>query len=550
MASTSTLRWRRSAAQFHALEQVEREIRSTDPNGRRKYLQDFSRAFRTYQSVLTSEQLWVTLSGARTLLVGDYHALPASQRFAASLVRTLAADRPVILGVETVFSRDQHLLDAWFQGRISEPELRAKLRFDLDWGYPWEPFYELLRSARDCGAPVYGLDCRPRDDLRKISLRDQHAATTLAELRRLYPEACLVAVFGESHLAPSHLPRLVRRRLPKERIVTVLQNVDSLYWKAAGERSDRVDAVRISDSAVCVFNSTPLEKYESYRLCLDRWRQARSGVPDFAPSVHNLIESLARFLDIARYGPQYGRTKRFVRDHMPEVCFRRPENPLRRAKNGTSAIMAELMTASGRLEEYGSAYLPTMNSIYVRDFQMAYVAEEAAHFLHHACRGSLDRPRTATRTLRAEDRFYRRALEHAIGYFGSRVLCPARPAIRESELAALYRQPQRSIERRTVYRYSEYMRMIDLLVLHKQHEKAVCTGKRRGLIAEGLRWKGAKFEYLTRRLGYMLGSDLYDSYLEGRVSQRFLCALLFRSLDEPGRARATYFAVVRRFRRS
>ena len=98
MASTSILRWRRSAAQLHALEQVEREIRASDPNGRRKYLQEFSRAFRNYQSVLTPQQLANALSAASTLLVGDYHALPASQRFAGRLVQELSARGPIVLG--------------------------------------------------------------------------------------------------------------------------------------------------------------------------------------------------------------------------------------------------------------------------------------------------------------------------------------------------------------------------------------------------------------------------------------------------------------------
>jgi hypothetical protein len=548
MASTSILRWRRSAAQLHALEQVEREIRASDPNGRRKYLQEFSRSFRNYQSVLTAQQLANSFASAGTLLVGDYHALPASQRFAGRLVQQLSREGPVVLGVETAFSRDQRILDAWFRRRISEPELRAKLRFDLDWGYPWEPFYELIEAARSCGAPVYGLDCLPREDLRKIGTRDRHAAATIGELRRLYPEARIVAVFGESHLAPGHLPHWLRRRLPRERILTVLQNVDALYWKAAGEQRERVDAVRVSEKAVCVFNSTPLEKYESYRLCLDVWRQSTSGVPDFAPSVHNLIESLARFFDLRRYCERYGRTERFVRDQLPEVCFRHSEKGLRRRAPGR--LMNDLIAASSRLEEYGSAYLPTMNSIYVSDFQMAYVAEEAAHFLHHACRGALDTANhRAFKALRAEDRFYRRVLEHAVGYFGSRVLYPARPAVREDELAALYRQPQRNIERRTVYRYGEYLRMLDFLSLHKRYERAP-SRRRAALLAEGLRCKGAKFEYLTRRLGYMLGSELYDAYLQGCVTQRFLAALMFRSLEQPGSARAAYFAAVRKLRRA
>ena len=46
----------------------------------------------------------------------------------------------------------------------------------------------------------------------------------------------------------------------------MLQNVDALYWRAAGEQHEQVEAVRVEDDVVCVFNSTPLEKYENYRL--------------------------------------------------------------------------------------------------------------------------------------------------------------------------------------------------------------------------------------------------------------------------------------------
>ena len=52
MATTSNLRLRRSAAQLHALAGVEREIRVKDPSGRRKYLRDFTQAFRSYESVI------------------------------------------------------------------------------------------------------------------------------------------------------------------------------------------------------------------------------------------------------------------------------------------------------------------------------------------------------------------------------------------------------------------------------------------------------------------------------------------------------------------
>ena len=160
MASTASLRSRRSAAQLHALAGVEREIRANDHNGRRKYLLDFSQAFRSYDSVLASEQLSELLQESDIILIGDYHALPASQRFAGSLIEQAAhnTERPVVLGLETVFSRDQHILDEWLCDEIDEQELRERIRFDLDWGYEWEPFSALLRNARQHAKAIYGLD--------------------------------------------------------------------------------------------------------------------------------------------------------------------------------------------------------------------------------------------------------------------------------------------------------------------------------------------------------------------------------------------------------
>ena len=137
---------------------MEREIRAQDSHSRRKYLREFTQAFTDYDSVLDSEQIQSALHAADVVLIGDYHALPAAQRYAASLIeqRALAGDRPVVLGVETIFARDQHILDEWWRREIEENELRQRIRFDLDWGYDWSPFYELLVAARDHGEGEIG----------------------------------------------------------------------------------------------------------------------------------------------------------------------------------------------------------------------------------------------------------------------------------------------------------------------------------------------------------------------------------------------------------
>src|SRR5713101_940305 len=388
MASAINLRSRRSAAQLTALAAVEREIRAQDSHSRRKYLREFNQAFRSYDSVLDSQQMQNALHAADVVLIGDYHALPVAQRYAASLIeqRALAGDRPVVLGVETIFARDQHILEEWWRREIDEGELRQRIRFDLDWGYDWTPFHELLVAARDHGEAIYGLDCMPRENLRKIGARDRHAAAKISEIRERHPDAVIFVLFGESHLAPEHLPRVLRQQMPGAQVLTVLQNVDALYWRAAGERADKVDAVRVNDEVLCVFNATPLEKYESYRLFLDQWSRC-DDTPDFAPTIYNLIDSLASFLEINRHSPHNGTQPKFLVDMLPEVHGSSSGGMLRRllSRNGVREHEFEAMLL--RVEERGGAYLPEVNAFYMCELQMVNAAEDVARFLHQACRG-------------------------------------------------------------------------------------------------------------------------------------------------------------------
>jgi uncharacterized iron-regulated protein len=522
MSSTANLRSRRSAAQLHALAGVEREIRAQDSHNRRKYLREFNEAYRSYDSVLDSQQIQNALQAADVVLIGDYHALPAAQRYAASLIeqRALAGDRPVVLGVETIFARDQHILDEWWRREIDESELRQRIRFDLDWGYDWTPFHELLVTARDHAEAVYGLDCMPREDLRKIGARDRHAAAKIAEIRERHPNAVIFVLFGESHLAPGHLPRALRDQIPGAKVLTVLQNIDALYWRAAGERADKVEAVRVNDDVLCVFNSTPLEKYESYRLFLDQWSRCDDG-PDFAPTIYNLIDSLVRFLEINRYSSHNGTQPKFLVDMLPEVYGGPSDAMLRRLLSRKGIAEQERESMLTIVEEHGSAYLPQVNAFYIREFQMIHAAEDATRFLHQACQGLPQRLNgraeegsaangNGDRERSPIDKFYARVIEHAVAYFGSRVLDPSRPAADDSSPLS----------------------------------RASCEKTAQAAI----RADSSKFESAAQDLGYRIGSQIYDAYLAGKVAPSGLRRLFLAHLNEPGLARKVCAAVISKLR--
>jgi Haem-binding uptake, Tiki superfamily, ChaN len=516
MASTSNLRSRRSAVQLRALAGVEREIGAQDSHGRRRYLREFNHAFRDYNSVLDSEQVNNALQSADVVLIGDYHALPAAQRYAARLVeqRALAGDRPVVLAVETIFARDQHILEEWWRREIDESEFRQRIRFDLDWGYEWAPFHELLVTARDHADAVYGLDCMPRNDLRKIGARDRHAADKIAEIRQHHPEAVILVLFGESHLAPGHLPRVLQQTMPGAKLLTILQNIDALYWRAAGEAANKVDAVGVSDDVLCVFNATPLEKYESYRLCLDQWNRCEED-PDFAPTIYNLIDSLADFLEINRYSPHNSTQPKFLVDLLPEV-YGSESNALLRGsllRQGIDERECETMLAT--VEERGSAYLPRVNAFYVCEFQMVHAAEDAARFLHQACMGLPQRSGPNHRGSGSRgslDNYYATVMEHAVSYFGSRVLYPARPDPDAGDAMQLSR--------------------------------AACEKAAQAAVRAG----GDRIQASAQAWGHRIGNEIYGAYLTGIVSRKELRRLFLVHLDEPGAARKVCAAAIARLR--
>jgi hypothetical protein len=204
---------------------------------------------------------------------------------------------------------------------------------------------------------------------------------------------------------------------------------------------------------------------------------------------------------------------------LPEVHGNSSDAMLRRllSRKGISERQLESMLAS--VEERGSAYLPQVNAFHIREFQMMHAAEDAARFLHHACRGLPQRVNghgvnadVAENAEGTTDAFYARVIEHAVAYFGSRVLYPSRPAPETDDSPALSRAAC---------------------------EKAAQAAARAA---------AEKFESIAQDWGYRIGSQIYDLYLAGKVKPSGLRRLFLAHLDKPGEARKVCTAVIARIR--
>jgi hypothetical protein len=484
--------------------------------------------FARFEEVSSYEELLEAARSARIIYVGDYHALPASQYFQARLLQDLAAG-PLILAVEMLYRCDQRALDDWMEGRVDDDRFLRRVRYVTEWGYEWTSFRELLSVARAHGIQVFGIDCAPRNDLRFIHKRDAAVAAKIGELLCRYPEHAVVVSFGESHLATRHLPAKVDACLETPvPAVTILQNVDELYWKVTCSGVENTEVVRIRPGAYCVFNSTPFGKYEAYRRQLEIWDAHDQDEErlDLTSTVYNLIDTIADFIGIDKYRyclTRQGKCTESLVDAYPEVYstdeFESFERLLRRSLKKRQA--ADILLHASRS---GSCYVPRVNAIFLGQFSLQQGAEEAAHFVNFALKGQRYE-NFRVRNLKVFEDFYLTALEEALAYFGSKLIDPRRDQLADSPV--LNPDPNGS----KAAGHPAWLRKF--IVAHKDlehHYRSLATVPL--VISRGLRHNGSVSTLLRHELGYLLGEQLYRGYVSGVLSRREIRRLFETRFEE------------------
>ncbi len=255
---------------------------------------------------------------------------------------------------------------------------------------------------------------------------------------------------------------------------------------------------------------------------------------------------MVSFLGIDQYSAHNTTQPRLLVDLMPEVYSRSSDALLRRlsSRRGFTAEQRRSLLRQGG--ERGSVYLAPINAVYVRRFRMVSAAEDATRFLHQACRGLPNlvngkalAPHSAAHTmpgakpLDQDDAFYIEVFEHALAFLGSRILYPARPALRDSDIAELFDVTREDLEQQTALPFADAVEVLDFLVEHRARRASEA-------LAAAPRFTGRKLEYAAEQLGYLTGTDLYDAYIEGRLTTAALRKLFLTHIEEPGVAREAY----------
>jgi hypothetical protein len=349
-------------------------------------------------------------------------------------------------------------------------------------------------------------------------------AASVVRIVEAHPDARVVVLIGDLHLASDHLPRAVQevlaaRRLSRTRLV-VHQNSDALYWHLAGDAQARdARVVCLGPGRFCVMEVPPFVKLQSYLS----WEQSTEDADQdtfVEPIVlQRLVHRLADFLELPRL-PVHCE----VFTNLDEAFFARLENSPR--VDAEVVREAHLLAFANR-----GCHVPATNSVYLPYFSVNHSTEQAMHVLCAAHAGAAGRERNAY------EAFYQRTLRVALGFLASNLVNPRRRAIAESDLRAFLRVAARRLREPQLAFRKQVARLV---IQHKDYESVRLAG-RTGRLQQIYEQDLDVTIEVTNALGCMLGEGMADALLSGTWSRDELRQLV---VDLPAAGATRYFELL------
>lgn len=471
-----------------------------------RYRQEYDKEFSRRPRVSSREELVGELGRCDVLLIGDFHALQQSQKAQLRVLKSVPADKPLILAVEFFEARHQKAIDRYLSGHLAERDFLKTVQWQKSWGFPWEHYRPILRWAQKRKVRVVGLNKKTSNrSALTLKQRDVFAAKVVADLRRKNPGTMVACIYGDLHLASNHLPRQIRAQsaLKKDRLLTIFQNSERLYFQLLEKELElEVDVVRMSKDQFCLLNVPPWVKWQNYLLFLENHldREIRED-SDFQDEVHNHLQILEHDLNVK----------------VPEGSFSVVSAQDRGFWDQILRTFAERdrKFIEGWIEKGASFYVPELQSAFLARATVNHTAQLATAVLHAHLSGWSKTP-----TRMPED-FLKLIWLETVQYFGTKLINPKRKTdtLQDIKSALAVRLPD-----------DLGKEALQLALQQKMNELLVLAGQRKPRVLAKPRRVGSSIE-AARLLGGMLGEKLFLGYRRKVLSKETLLNLFRRPVE-------------------
>jgi hypothetical protein len=495
--------------------EVQRRI-GPEPRDVRVYGVRYSKEFRRRWQISSKVELLAAIERADLVYGGDFHALGQSQRTHLKILRVISGDRPVVLALECFGISAQKWLDAYLAGSIGLDELQRKSRWGKTWGFPWENYRPLLELARRKGFRLLALNGSSPAASVSLAAREKVAAAKIRAAYLRHPGALIYVIFGDLHLAQTHLPARVRDTMGRSRRlkeVVVHLNSERIYFQLARKGLElTTDVVRLGAGQFCVLASPPWVQWQSYLMYLERTEDVdlafgseddeEEDEKEFDPT--DQVATLARLIAVD-LGLKPGvdlRMDDFAIYSIDDThVWQAFEQKLAREERG----LARQLLSSGR-----TFYLPSAGAGFLGQHTVNHAAALAGQYVHTKLCG------VARPLWRMPGDFTALIWVEAVSYFLSKLVNHKRQAETLTDLRSQLAMANPSDQGREAMKLALDQSMSELIVLQQ--------GRRRKLHFKPRR----RSSYLeaARILGGMLGERLYLVYRSRRIDRRRIMKLL------------------------
>jgi len=478
-----------------------------------QYEKNYLNCVRTYERVVSLEELKRKMVKAQFVFVGDYHTNPQSQRSFLRLLRALVGEtKNFCIALEFIQRKKQIYVDQYLASKLpiekflKKIELKKHFHFDL-----WGNFKPLFDFAIYHGVKIYGLETAPYGS--GLVKRDQAMAATLKDIHGKNPNSIVVCLVGDLHIAPKNLPRQLRASLnggKPGKMLHIYQNSEKIYWQLAqAGLEDKVEIVQLGEWSYCLMNTPPVVWQQSYLNWLEN--EIEFDYSDPKANFVDLMERIAAFLEI-KVPDTKDEVEIFTWD---DLSF------LDRLENASDFTVREIKAIKQQIESSESYYIPKRKWVYLGNLSINHAAEEASHCLKHLLSGE-EFPRSGF------DAFYANVLHEAVGFFGSKLINHKRKCLRERDYASLIEYFKTSQDFPRV-RHLE----VEIARFVLSHQATMKKGKDPAM-PEHLFSNYKLFFGVSHALGYLLGERIYYAMLKELIRKREVIRLYRSPFKEEG----------------
>ena len=229
------------------------------------------------------EELIATIHHSNIIYLGDFHTFDQSSKNMERLLKTLFSQKDeLILGVEFISIENQHYINNFLNGDITEREFLELINYKESWRFPWIHYKPFFQMAKENNFKIIALNSEG-----SLKDRDLAAAKVILKNHQENKNALFFILFGELHILPKRLPAIVQDLANSEiKDVIIHQNIEEIYWRIYDMNealASKSSIVKFGPNEFSLQNSPPWIKYES----MIYWYENLCDDPEF--DLHDYI---------------------------------------------------------------------------------------------------------------------------------------------------------------------------------------------------------------------------------------------------------------------